>query len=47
MNSGFYNAVKSACNGKVIKYYYDFEYLNLGNVKNDTKNLINFNLWGR
>ncbi len=24
MNSGFYNAVKSACNGEVIKCYYDF-----------------------
>ncbi|AWI06718.1 hypothetical protein [Clostridium drakei] len=24
MNSGFYNAVKSACDGEVIKCYYDF-----------------------
>ncbi|KZL92820.1 hypothetical protein [Clostridium magnum] len=24
INSGFYNAVKSACNGEVIKCYYDF-----------------------
>lgn len=24
MNSGFYNAVKSECNGEVIKCYYDF-----------------------